>query len=125
MKKLITLVLIGALAASLTACSTKNESLASNSSVTSSSAASSGSPAKETTEPRETEIETTEEPTTEKVTEKPTEKPTEAISTEYSNALESAEGYLLTSSFSKEGLRDQLKFEKYSSPVTRTISKTA
>ena len=34
--------------------------------------------------------------------------------TEYSNALESAEGYLLTSSFSKEGLRDQLKFEKYS-----------
>lgn len=65
-------------------------------------------------------METPEEPTeeeTEEPTEKPTEKTTEKIDDtpmEYKNALEKAGDYLDYSGFSKEGLRDQLKFEKYS-----------
>lgn len=62
------------------------------------------------------------EPPTEKKTEKPTEpptekqteKPTDGISREYSNALKQAESYLKHSAFSKDGLYEQLIFEKYS-----------
>lgn len=72
----------------------------------------------------------TEALTTEKITEKPTEPPTEkktepvtekepeskddSVPLEYRNALKSAESYLSHSAFSKDGLYDQLKYEKYS-----------
>ena len=61
-------------------------------------------------------METPEEPTEEE-TKEPTEKQTEKTDNtpiEYQNALDKAESYLNSSAFSKEGLRDQLKFEKYS-----------
>ena len=42
------------------------------------------------------------------------EEPEEEVSMGKQNALGSAESYLRTSAFSKEGLKDQLKFEGYS-----------
>lgn len=52
-------------------------------------------------------------------TEKPTEKATEAIPMEYQNALKSANEYLNYTAFSKEGLYNQLKHEKYSDDAAR------
>lgn len=78
----------------------------------------------ETTNSSVTEEITTVEPTTakptQKATQKATEKPvvvTEPVDTtprEYKNALQSAEDYLEYTAFSKEGLKDQLKYENFS-----------
>ena len=65
------------------------------------------------------EKQTTAEKTTEKPTEKATEKPTEAVSREYQNALKSAQSYLEYSAFSKEGLYEQLLYEKYPENASR------
>lgn len=58
------------------------------------------------------------EDTTEPANEKPTDKPTEPkidnTPLEHKNALVSAESYLKHSSFSKEELREQLKYEQFS-----------
>ena len=75
----------------------------------------------------QTTVEPTKENTTEKATEAPTQKPTkaptesptEALPREYQNALDKAESYLSYSSFSKEGLYDQLLFEKFSEESSR------
>ncbi len=64
--------------------------------------------------PTEAPTEKKTEKPTEPPTEKQTEKPTEGISRVYSNALKQAESYLKHSAFSKDGLYEQLLFEKYS-----------
>ena len=56
----------------------------------------------------------TTEPANNKATEKPTESVTKAISVSRANALKSAKSYLDYSSFSYEGLIEQLEYEKYS-----------
>lgn len=67
-----------------------------------------------------TTAESTTERPTQKATQKATEKPvivTEPVDTtprEFKNALQSAENYLEYTAFSKEGLKDQLKYEKFS-----------
>lgn len=74
---------------------------------------------KTTTEPTTVEQTTAKQTTVAPTTQKPTELPTEAVPREYQNAMNQAESYLNYSSFSKEGLYDQLIFEKYSEEAAR------
>lgn len=73
---------------------------------------------KDVRSPEEDSTEKSTEPKTEKPTKKPTEPPTEKpvdkITISQSNALKSAKSYLEYSSFSYNGLIEQLEYEKYS-----------
>lgn len=73
---------------------------------------------KDVRSPEEDSTEKSTEPKTEKPTKKPTEPPTEKpvdkIIISQSNALKSAKSYLEYSSFSYNGLIEQLEYEKYS-----------
>ena len=73
---------------------------------------------KDVRSPEEDSTEKSTEPKTEKPTKKPTEPPTEKpvdkITISQSNALKSAKSYLEYSSFSNNGLIEQLEYEKYS-----------
>lgn len=73
---------------------------------------------KDVRSPEEDSAEKATEPKTEKPTKKPTEPPTEKpvdkITISQSNALKSAKSYLEYSSFSYNGLIEQLEYEKYS-----------
>lgn len=117
MKKSIILALIATMAFSVivTGCSTgksSSSSEAKSSSVENNNIIETTSPKnEETTAPIETEAA--------EATVETTKSSTPSISREYQNALGSAESYLSYTAFSKEGLYEQLIFEKYSDEAAR------
>lgn len=120
MKKSIILALIATMAFSaiVTGCSTGKSSSSSSVSEAKSSSVENNNII-ETTSPKNEETTAPIETEQVEATVATTKSSTPSISREYQNALGSAESYLSYTAFSKEGLYEQLIFDKYSDEAAR------